>query len=317
MNKKFSIMLVLIFIGLTCLISLGVARVDTAAEFLTIGVGARPSGMGEACVALVDDVSSLYWNPAGLSYIKQREFIVMYSKMFPDVVSDMYYSFVGFGVPVGGRGVLGGSFTYFFTGTHTITDDRGEKTGEFNTYDLAGTISYGCKIKQDLSLGLTFKYIYSSVYYIKGRAYAFDLGGIYRMPIKGLSMGLALQNFGTKMTMIDSPQADILPQNLKLGIGYILTGNVNKLGLAFDFNQPVDELNKQGILDTEAGLNMGMEYTINDKFFVRMGYCKQAGEIEGVTWGIGMKTGKIRLDFANVPSGEQGDTNRFSLISTF
>ena len=45
----------------------------TAADILKIGVGARAIGMGEAYVAQADDVSSLYWNPAGLALMQERQ----------------------------------------------------------------------------------------------------------------------------------------------------------------------------------------------------------------------------------------------------
>ena len=62
-------------IGLFCVLCLmacfaasvegrGVGTSGSAA--LKIGIGARATGMGDASVAVVDDVSSIYWNPAGL-----------------------------------------------------------------------------------------------------------------------------------------------------------------------------------------------------------------------------------------------------------
>ena len=39
----------------------------TAAKFLTIGIGSRPSGFGNAFVAIADDPTAMYWNPAGIS----------------------------------------------------------------------------------------------------------------------------------------------------------------------------------------------------------------------------------------------------------
>ncbi|MGB0882763.1 MAG: hypothetical protein ACPGSO_07390, partial [Vicingaceae bacterium] len=40
-------------------------------EFLAIGVGARALGMSNAYVTTVNDVTSGYWNPAGLTQIKK------------------------------------------------------------------------------------------------------------------------------------------------------------------------------------------------------------------------------------------------------
>ena len=41
----------------------------TTANFLEIGIGSRATSMGDAYVAVANDVSSIYWNPAGLSHV--------------------------------------------------------------------------------------------------------------------------------------------------------------------------------------------------------------------------------------------------------
>ena len=41
-----------------------------AAEFLEIPVGARGIGMGSAYSAVTDDISSIWWNPAGLGFLE-------------------------------------------------------------------------------------------------------------------------------------------------------------------------------------------------------------------------------------------------------
>ncbi len=45
----------------------------TAAQFLKIGVGARAIGMGGAFAATADDITAMYWNPAGLARVYGRE----------------------------------------------------------------------------------------------------------------------------------------------------------------------------------------------------------------------------------------------------
>src|SRR5258706_11871870 len=56
----------------------------TAARVLSIPVGSRAIGMGEAYTAMADDVSSLYWNPAGIALLNQSQASFMYSKYFQD-----------------------------------------------------------------------------------------------------------------------------------------------------------------------------------------------------------------------------------------
>ena len=50
------------------------AKVGTAgAQFLEIGVSARAIGMGEAYVAVSNDATAMYYNPAGLTQLYDRE----------------------------------------------------------------------------------------------------------------------------------------------------------------------------------------------------------------------------------------------------
>ena len=51
---------------------------NTTANFLEIGVGSGPTAMGDAQVALADDVSSIYWNPAGLASLKKPSVVKGY-----------------------------------------------------------------------------------------------------------------------------------------------------------------------------------------------------------------------------------------------
>ena len=50
--------------------------------FVNIGVAARPSSLGGAYVALVDDANALVWNPAGLARLRTRQISFSYTKQF-------------------------------------------------------------------------------------------------------------------------------------------------------------------------------------------------------------------------------------------
>lgn len=64
-----------------------------AAEFLNISVGARVLGIGGAFVSVANDVSCIYWNPAGLIQLKNREISFMYSRTFE---AEMNHCFLGY-----------------------------------------------------------------------------------------------------------------------------------------------------------------------------------------------------------------------------
>ncbi len=60
-------------------VSVGIAQVDEMAIGNTFGVGARTMGMGGASLALADDFTALYWNPAGMAQIQKFEFFSSFS----------------------------------------------------------------------------------------------------------------------------------------------------------------------------------------------------------------------------------------------
>ena len=52
--------------------------------FLKIGVG-RCTGMGDAFVAVADDASAAYWNPAGLALVGGRQAVVNHIDWIADI----------------------------------------------------------------------------------------------------------------------------------------------------------------------------------------------------------------------------------------
>lgn len=69
----------IMMIGLVGLISVWMTSSSFAA-FKFEGVGGRPLGIGGAFVGLANDINTLYYNPAGLSEIRQRVETYMYSQ---------------------------------------------------------------------------------------------------------------------------------------------------------------------------------------------------------------------------------------------
>src|SRR5439155_18087839 len=56
--------------------TLGEQRAGTSsATFLKIGVGARAVGLGESFVAVANDPSAIFWNPAGLASLQKEELL--------------------------------------------------------------------------------------------------------------------------------------------------------------------------------------------------------------------------------------------------
>ena len=79
-----------------------------AGEFLKIPVGARAVGMGGAFVAVADDATAPWWNPAGMIYLPFREAVVQHQEQFGSLVNHDYAGAVfPLGGPSGRQAALG------------------------------------------------------------------------------------------------------------------------------------------------------------------------------------------------------------------
>jgi hypothetical protein len=261
-------------------------RGTTAAPFLSIGQGARALAMGGAFVAVADDQSAMYWNPAGIADLSGNRVIFDYTQW----IADIKYNYVGATVNLGSIGVVGLNFTSSSIPEMNVTTvETPGGTGEtFGVSDVAFGVSYALKLTDKFSIGFNPKLVYQKIWKMSASAIALDMGVKYVTPFKGITLGMSISNFGTKMQMggastpvLYDPDpltsgnngripADIrtgqwtLPLNFKVGIAYdVFSSNGNRLLLAVDASHPSDNY---------ESLNVGGEYVISDFVFLRGGY---------------------------------------------
>ncbi|MBU1599708.1 PorV/PorQ family protein [bacterium] len=306
MFKKVILLVLLVTVGFAQSAS---ARQDTGGEFLTWGIGARASGMGEAFCAVADDATAIHFNPAGLGFLKKPAFVGVHSDLYPDLDSGMSHSFLGYAQPIG-KNTFGLGLNYLNTGEHVITDNSPDEIGTFKWYDLAAIFSLAHSFSDNLSVGANLKYIRSEVYYIERKAYAGDFGLLYKTPAKGLNLGATVENIGSKIYYIDEPQADELPANVKIGAAYNFSlGSKVRVLLALDINRP--------LYDDFTGYNTGAEFGLFNLFSLRAGYFDKGAGWKDYSYGFGANYKGFNLDFANVPGGDLGRNNRISLGVNF
>ena len=275
----------------------------SAAQFLKLGAGARAAGMGEALAAAADDSTAIYWNPAGLARVNARSLSVMHAAWFEGIT----YDWISFAMPCRDRGVFGVGVQYLSYGSIKKTDNTGLETGDFSPADLSVSLSFAGKLL-GFGLGANIKYISQKIIN-SAIAYAADFGAQYQsrdMLDNRLIFGLAVQNVGTKVKFIS--EEDPLPLNVKLGAAY----SIKKNWLAvLDINAPVDN---------DVNYGVGTEYacSVNEAVSVlgRLG-CntrnKDTGGLNGLTSGLGVRYLDYSIDYAFVPYGELGNTQRISL----
>jgi hypothetical protein len=139
-------------------------------EFLAIGVGASALGMSNAVVAGVDDVTSGYWNPAGLTEIDDfLQIGAMHSEYFAGIAK---YDYLGVAKPIDDKSTAGFTFIRFgvddIPNTTQLIDAGGninyDKITTFTAGDYAFLFSYARKMPiKGLSAGLNFKVVYRHV----------------------------------------------------------------------------------------------------------------------------------------------------------
>ncbi|MEW6618677.1 MAG: PorV/PorQ family protein [bacterium] len=268
---------------------------STGGAFLRIGMGARAIGIGSAFTSIADDVSSIYWNPAGLSKLKYKEALFMHTQWVTDIKSE--YLAQAQPLKYGGYGV---SLLYLYT-TDIRRNKLGKESGSFNNYDSCVTLAYGYKLNSNISLGLSLKIISGCLDTTKANSYCIDIGGLYKRD--NLRLGAVIQNLGLGMKFRD--ESDPMPINFKLGAGYKLLDK--NLTLAVDIDKPIDD---------NISIKLGTEYSYKDTIIGRIGY--QIGrDVGGLSTGIGFKFRDYKLDYAFVPYDKLGNTHRISLTMQF
>jgi long-subunit fatty acid transport protein len=310
----------------------------TAASFLEIGVGARAIGMGGAFVATANDITAMYWNPAGLGMLERPEVLFVHTNW----LADINYDFAAATIPLGRYGTVGASLTTLsMDGMEVRTIELPDGTGEFfDAKDLALGISYGFKITDRFSIGFNGKYIYQKIWKETAQAFALDIGTLFITTFNGLRIGAVMTNFGSDMKLDGEDLLvyhDVDEQKLGNNDRIFARLETNKwpiplnfqAGLAMEvYNSPIHRLT----LATEAthpannteSVHLGVEYAMREMFFLRAGYRNLFLEDseEGLTLGAGFSSkffGKLQvfLDYAYAEFGRLENAQRFSIILRF
>jgi hypothetical protein len=275
---------------------------ETAFAFLKLGVGARAMGLGSAYVALADDPTSLYWNPAGLASVHETQVTAMHNEW----MQDFRQEYAAVGLPFK-KGSIGFSFQGFYSAEALEgRDEVGNITQDIGFNDLAMTAAYGRTFSPGLDAGLAVRYIRGAIAEDNATAFAFDFGGKYRLGESGLSLGAAAQNIGGNATYVN--EAFPLPTTFRLGAAY--SHALSSLHGAATLST---EVHKSKGEDTR--FNVGGEFAYKERLALRAG-AKMGYDVEDFSFGLGIMHKQLRFDYALVPlSLDLGTTHFFSLTA--
>jgi len=281
-------------------------------QSLKIGVGARSAAMGDAYVAIADDATAVYWNPAGIARISGQSVTLNHTEWPADINFDQAaYVFGIKWIP----GMLGVNVRALTMSSDIVrTTYLPEGTGEtFDAGEWAYGLSYGRSLTDKFSAGFSLNYVQTGLEDVKGQSVTFDFGTLYDIGVMGARIGMAIQNIGSDMTFLNEKVK--MPVYFRVGgaMDLVQRGDSRVLTVA-EFTHPPDNSEK---------LNLGAEYAFRDYVFLRGGY-KLNYDTEGLTAGIGVKfpltaskASIARVDYAYQDLDFLVSAHRFSLNISF
>lgn len=227
----------------------------TAVPFLQIEPDSRSTGMGNTGVAIADNASAIFWNPAGLAFQNQNQISLTHANWLPSFNADLFYDYLVGTYHVEGIGTIGGHLTFLNLGEQTRTDETGLELGRFNSFELSGGLSYGFRLSDNFALGTGLRFIYSSLAdgsvsgqdINPGSSIGLDLSALYKTdPFifanrqASFNAGFNLSNIGPGIQYTDNAQKDPLPTVMRVGWAYKMNidGNgINTITLSNDISK--------------------------------------------------------------------------------
>lgn len=286
-------------------------------QFLKIGVGSRATAMGDAFVAIANDVSALYWNPAGLSQFSENQVMFSHNQW----VVDINHDFVGAVYHLDDANTFGVSLTSLSMDEMKVTTEYAPfGTGEyFGFSDFGLAVSYSRKMTEQFSFGGTIRYIEETLDVLKMRGVMIDLGTYYWTGLGSTRFAVAVTNFGNDL----APDGEVVlvgnrtksnwqsfspPTMFRIGFAVEpYEDDEHKFTTSIQLNHPNDN---------SENLSLGLEYVWNKMFFARGGY-KVNVEEQNYSFGAGVNVpisiANVSVDYAFANFSRLGSAHRFSI----
>lgn len=290
----------------------------STAQFLKIGVGGRASAMGDAFVAVANDASALYWNPAGLTQFNEHQVIFSHNKW----VVDINHDFIGGVYHLDETNTFGVSLTSLSMDEMKVTTEYAPfGTGEyFGFSDIAIALSYSRKMTDQFSFGGTVRYIEETLDKLKMRGFMIDLGTFYWTGLGSTRFAVTVTNFGNDL----APDGEVIlvGSRTKSDWQSFSPPTMFRIGFALEPYQDDEHIITTSIQlnhpnDNSENISTGFEYSWNKTVFLRGGY-KFNVEEQNFTFGAGVNApisiAQFSLDYAYSNFSRLGSAHRFSII---
>jgi hypothetical protein len=309
MSRKLIIIISLMMTGL-------MAEADTNPVAHTgMFVDARAASMGGAYTAAAFGVEAAYYNPAGLTMFKGREFSSMLST---GLSFDRNFSFIGVAANPGFKNRMSAAVAWSNAGWGNMDgyDSNNMPDGDFEVKESSLMLSFAEYVDYlRLSWGTTIKMLNSDVDGSKA-GFGLDIGLLHELGnfhmFEGVIVGAVVKDFYSK---IDDEKLDAV---YKIGVSGYYTP---ELFTVFDLGFGTGDNSK-----TTYALGLEYRYNISDlgpvqnMSFESADFLPRLGINTGdLYFGFGLNLPKFSLDYAFIPApnSEFDTSHRFSLNIPF
>lgn len=302
----------------------GASRAGTTGmQFLKIAPDARSAGLSGNFVALVNDVSAVYWNPAGLALLDSQRYHVQMGQT-------LYWADIGISYLAAVRRFSGGSAL----GLSVVGLNSGEMpvTTEFQPFGTGETftansslvgLTYARSLTDMFSFGISAKWARENLARVVTQNVLSDFGFAYQIGLRNATLAVCVSNFGVNVrpdgslsrlrlsgrdTLTDFEEISV-PALFRVGLAFDALNKENhRIRGAVQLNHPTDN---------RESLGFGGEYAYRNLLFARMGYEVGVDEALLPSFGAGFllprRFGSLRFDYGFNNKTRLGSVHRFTL----
>lgn len=301
-------------------------------EFLNLTHSAHINSLGGTNVSLNDDnLNFVYHNPSLLRAAMDKSIALNYVNYFAGI----NYGLAMYSRSFGSTGNFAAGVTYLNYGTFREADASGIITGDFSAAEYAFNLIWSKQVDSSFSLGINMKPVLSSLEKYTSFGLVFDFGASWHNRSNLFSAGLVIRNAGWQITSYTGEQKEHPPFEIMAGITQKLAYAPFRFSMAlrhlekYDLTYNYDQSETGETESSEVAGNLlkhivlGAELMPHKNFYLAAGYnfqrrlelhSESKGTATGFTWGFGINTTWLNLEFGRAIYHSAGAATSISLI---
>ena len=331
MGKK---ILIILFFSIIMSPSFSQTGGDNIYEFLNLTHSGLVSSLGGSNVSIYNNNLNLaYHNPALLNSEMDKTLALNYVNYFAGI----NYGLAMYSKSFAGTGNFAAGLTYLNYGSFTETDASGIITGSFSAAEYAFPVIYSRQIDSLFTVGIIFKPVLSHLEKYTSFGFAFDFGASWHNRSNLFSAGVVIRNAGYQVTTYAGEPRQKLPFEIQAGLSQRLAHAPFRFSLTLkhlekfdlthqyesDLSEDTDPVSSVFFENLLRHVVLGAELIPHKNFYFSGGYNYQRrSELKvdskvstvGFSWGFGINTSWMDIEFGRATFHLAGSSNHISLI---